>query len=389
MSVEHRERVRPGIDDRGAADTSAQPLAEAKISAPVLRTRLIDRPRVHEALDAGGAAALTLVAAPAGYGKTTAVRAWCARSDLALAWVRLDAHDNDPVRLWTSIATAIDRIRPGLGRPALRHLKASGHSIDGSVDELANSIMAFGGELALVLDDLHLVTQADCIASLNHAVATLPANARLIVISRTDPALRLPQLRATGELAELRARDLMLTPAEAHEVLVEQEGIDLTEAEVELLHQRTEGWPAALFLAGLWLRGAGDPHETVRAFGGDHHFIADYLTAEVIASLDEESRAFLLRVCVLRQFTAELCDAVLERSDSEMVLARLESANPFVARLERGGAYRVHSLFAEFAEYQLGAARPGRGRGHPSACEHVVQVAAPVPGGGGARRRRG
>ena len=225
MSAEHRVRAQTGVGARGAADAEAQPLAEAKISAPVLRTRLIDRPHVHEALDASSAAALTLVAAPAGYGKTTAVRAWCARGDLALAWVRLDAHDNDPVRLWTSIATAIDRIRPGLGRPALRHLKAFGRSIDASVDELANSIMAFGGELALVLDDLHLVTQADCIASLNHAVATLPANARLVVISRTDPALRLPQLRASGELVELRARDLMLTPAEAHEVLVEQEGI--------------------------------------------------------------------------------------------------------------------------------------------------------------------
>jgi LuxR family maltose regulon positive regulatory protein len=348
------------LDDAGS---SARPLPEAKISAPVLRAGLIDRPGVREALETSGGAALTLVAAPAGYGKTTAVRAWCASRDEALAWVRLDANDNDPVRLWTSIATAVDRVRPGLGRPAMQHLKVFGGSVDSVVDELANSVLALGRDLVIVLDDLHLVTQADCIASLNHAVTAFPANARLIVISRTDPALRLPHLRAGGELVELRARELMLTLAEAHQLLVEQEGIDLSPAEVELLYERTEGWPAALFLAALWLRGVGDPHESVRVFGGDHHFIADYLTAEVIASLDEESRVFLFRVCVLRQFNAQLCDAVLGRSDSEAVLARLESANPFVARLERGGGYRVHSLFAEFAEYQLGALDRGAAAG--------------------------
>ena len=272
--------------------------------------------------------------------------------------MKLDARDNDPVHLWTSIATAIDRIRPGLGRPAMRQLKMFGRSIDAAVDELANSLTGFAGDLALVLDDMHLVTHADCIASLNQAVVALPSNVRLIVISRSDPALRLPQLRASGELLELRARELMLTLDEARELLVEHEGIDLSPAEVELLHERTEGWPAALFLAALWLRRSGNPHETVRAFGGDHHFIADYLTTEVIASLDEETRTFLLQVCVLRQFTPELCDAVLDRSDSEAVLARLESANPFVARLERGSAHRVHSLFAEFAAYQLTARDP-------------------------------
>ena len=335
-------------------DLTAPPLAEAKISAPVLRAGLIDRARVRASLDAGCAAALTLVAAPAGYGKTTAVRAWCADRDAALAWVRLDAHDNDAARMWTSIAAAVDRIRSGLGRPAMRRLQAGG-SIEHAVDELANSILSFDRELVLVLDDLHAVTHADCISSLNHAVVVLPANAQLIVLARADPALRLPQLRAGGDLVEVRARELVFTPAEVHQLLVEQEGIALSADEVALLHARTEGWPAALFLAALWLRGADDPHEMVRAFGGDHRFIVDYLTAEVIGSLDDDSRSFLLRACVLRQFTPELCDAVLGRSDSDAVLAQLESVNPFVSRLERGGGYRVHSLFAEFAEYQLGA----------------------------------
>ncbi len=347
----------------GADDPAVRPVAEAKISAPVLRAGLVDLPRVREVLDASVAAALTLVAAPAGYGKTTAVRAWCSGRDAALAWVRMDKDDDDPVRLWIAVASAVERVRSGLGRPALRRLSAIGGavgvSVESSVDELANSLLGFDRELVVVLDDLHLVTSADSIASLNHAVAYFPSNVRLVVISRTDPELRLAQLRASGELVELRARVLALTNAEAHRLLAEGAGIDLSVGDVELLHERTEGWPLALFLAAHWLRGVADPHEAVRAFGGDHRFIVDYLTAEVIASLDEESRAFLLQVCVLRQFTPELCDAVLDRSDSETVLARLASANPFVARLERGSGYRVHSLFAEFAAFRLAALEPG------------------------------
>src|SRR6476619_5402640 len=336
-----------------------QPLAEAKISGPLLRADLIDRPRILDALDAGGGAALTLVAAPAGYGKTTAVRAWCKARDAAPVWARLDAGDNDPIRLWTCIATAVDRIRPGLARPALRRLVALGGSVEASVDELANALATFDGNLVLVLDDLQAVTNLESLGSIDYAIEHFPVNAHLTVISRSDPALRLAQLRALGQLAEVRASELAFTMAEAYELVVERGRVALSTAEMELLHKRTEGWPAAIFLATLWLRNVPDPHEGVRAFGADHRFIADYLTAEVIASLDDDSRAFLLRVSVLGQFTPALCDMVLGRTDSLAQLARLECANPFVARLERGGGYRVHSLFAEFAEYQLAALEPG------------------------------
>jgi LuxR family transcriptional regulator, maltose regulon positive regulatory protein len=342
----------------GGDDPAVRPLAVAKISAPLLRAGLIDRSRVREALDASGGAALTVVAAPAGYGKTTAVRAWCGSRDAALAWVRLDGDDNDPVRLWRGVVSAVDGVRAGLGRPAMRRLSVFGGSIEGSVDELANSLATFGRDLVVVLDDFHAVTSAECVASLNHAVAAFPPSARLIVISRTDPPLRLAHLRAGGVLVELRARDLALTEAEAYRLLVRHEGIDLSAAEVRQIHKRTEGWPAALFLAALWLRSVDDPREAVRGFGGDHRFIAEYLTDEVISSLDDASRAFLLRVCVLRQFTAELCDAVLDRSDSEALLARLEQSNPFVVPLERGAGYRVHSLLAEFATHRLAALEP-------------------------------
>jgi LuxR family transcriptional regulator, maltose regulon positive regulatory protein len=338
---------------------AALPLAEAKLAIPAVRRGLVDRPRLRRALAAGDDAALTLVAAPAGYGKTTAVRAWCESVDAALAWITLDAGDNDPVRLWTYIATAVDRVRRGLGRGALQRLAVPGSAIENAIDELMNGVAALGGRVVLVLDDLQTVTDRDCLASIDYALGHLPSAARLIVITRADPALGLAQLRAGGELVELRASDLAFTAAEAHELLVERGNLELEPDEVEVLTARTEGWPAALVLAWLWLRGVDDQHRAVRRFGGEHRFVAEYLSDEVLASLDDDRRSFLQRASVLGRFTAELCDGVLDRSDSPAVLAELERSNLFVVPLERGGWFRVHSLFAEYATARLGAEEPG------------------------------
>jgi len=348
---------RPDADPLGAGELP--PLAEAKLAPPRLRRGMIERPRIERALDAGAGAALTLVAAPAGYGKTTAVRAWSAGRDAARAWVILDAGDNDPVRLWTYVATAVDRVRQGLGRRALRRLRVPGGPIEGPIDELMAGIALFGDELVLVLDDLQSVTDPECLASIGYAIRQIPANARMILITRSDPALRLPRLRAGGELHELRATELAFTAPEAREFFVERSALELGAEEIELLRERTEGWPAALFLAGHWLRGLDDPHLAVRRFGGDHRFMAEYLSNEVIASLAEDARWLLLRVAVLGRFTAELCDDVLQRTDSASILDELEHANLFVVRSEHGGWYEVHSLFAEFARFRLAAEHPG------------------------------
>jgi LuxR family maltose regulon positive regulatory protein len=285
-------------------------LAEAKLAAPRQRAGMIQRPRIAQALAAGADAALTLVAAPAGYGKTTAVRGWCASSDTALAWVTLDHGDNDAVRFWTYVATAVDRVREGLGRRALQRLRVSGTSIETAVDELMNGIADYGRELAIVLDDAHSVTDAGCDASMRYAIERLPAMARLIVITRVDPPLELARLRARAALAELRADDLAFTHAEARELLVERAGLELEEDDVAVLHRRTEGWPAALYLAALWLQAVGDQHRAVQQFGGNHRFVAEYLSQEVLASLEADERSFLLRAAVLGRFTAELCDGV-------------------------------------------------------------------------------
>ena len=172
MATDPRQRA-GGRRDAGA--DALPPLVEAKLAAPVMRRGTVDRPRIRHALDGGNDAHLTLVAAPAGYGKTTAVRAWCATLDAAMAWVTLDAGDDDPVRLWRYVATAVDRVRPGLGRGALQRLAIPGSSVEDAVDELMNGIAAFGSELVIVLDDLHAVTNADCLSSLDHALGHLPA----------------------------------------------------------------------------------------------------------------------------------------------------------------------------------------------------------------------
>lgn len=355
-------RAVAGLSDRRPAVVTTDgrgPLAEAKLAAPRQRSGMLVRARVAQILDAGAEAAVTLVAAPAGYGKTTAVRSWAASAEAPLAWVTLDAGDNDPSRLWTYVATAVDRIRGGLGRRALKRLDLAGAPIETVVDELLNAVADFGSELTIVLDDLHAVTDRECLASIDYAIEHLPPSARLILLTRADPGLPLARLRACGALVELRASDLSLTAAEMRQLLVERAGLGLQSEDIETLRSRTEGWPAAVYLAALWLGTVDDPRRAVRDFGGDQRYVAQYLTQEVLGALDPDERTFLLYAAALGRFTAELCDAVLQRSDSAAMLARLEQSNLFVLPLERREWYRLHSLFGEFALTKLASDQPG------------------------------
>ena len=361
------------------------PLAEAKLAAPRQRAGLVDRPRILRALDAGAETALTLVAAPPGFGKSTAVRAWCANRTTAHAWVTVDARDNDPVRLWTYVTAAVDRIRPGLGRATLTRLRAAS-DVASPIDELLNAIAGLGAELVSSLTTCkpspmarrwHRSTMPSSISRRTHADRD----------QRIDPALKLARLRAGGPHSELRSDELALTLAEARELLVERGRIPLGDDEVKLLHERTEGWPAALVLATVWLGRVPDPVAAAQS-GADHGFVADYLVSEVLGLLEEDVRSFLLRVAVLGRFTPQLCDGLFERSDSASLLAELERSNQLIVRLEPGGWHRVHSLLAELAELKLAAEEPGaatdihrraalwlRSRGLPGeAAEHAMMA---------------
>lgn len=340
-----------------AEESPAPVLAEAKLSPPRIRASIVPRPRIREALDAGRDAALTLIAAPPGYGKTTAARDWCASRGNAVAWVTLDGGDNDPTRLWAYVATACDRLRDGLGRQALRRLADVGGSTEVAIDELMNGLATFPDELVLVLDDLHAITDAECLASLDYAIRRLPASVRMIAITRVDPALELAQLRARDDLVEVRSDDLAFDTTEAAQLLVERRGIELRAADIETLCRRTEGWPAALVLASVWLRAVEDPSGAVSEFGGEVRFVGEYLNGVALGALDDDVRGFLLRASVLGRFTCDLCDHALDRTDSAAMIDGLERSVLLVTRLERGW-FRIHPLFADFARLELASADP-------------------------------
>jgi LuxR family maltose regulon positive regulatory protein len=325
---------------------------ESKLRPP-RRPELFLRPRLLEEVDRFASCALTLVDAPVGFGKTVLVQSWCDRGDTPIAWVSLDAGDNDPARLWTHVATAVNRIREGLGRTALARLRTPRVPTEVAVEELLKGIAVYDAPLVIVLDDLHVVTNPECLGSLEIAIDRLPGNGRIVVATRSDPLFALGRLRGRGALGEIRARELAFDAEEIRSVL-EREGIAADDEAVELLLERTEGWPAGVYLAALWLRTLDDPGAGIHEFHGHHRHVADYLSAEILDSLDGETRNFLVNTAVLERFTPSLCDAVLERTDSAARIAELERSNLFLVPLDaRGEWYRYHHLFAELLRIEL------------------------------------
>ncbi|MGO9885186.1 MAG: LuxR C-terminal-related transcriptional regulator [Solirubrobacteraceae bacterium] len=327
---------------------------EPKLMLPRVHAGMLRRTRLLEMLDDHGASSLTVLDAGVGYGKTTLVRSWCIERPEPVIWMTLDPADDDPVRLWMHLATAVDRLSPGVGGGALMCLGVRSVQVETAVDELMNGLVAYGRPVTIVLDDLHVLRSEASLGSIGHAIEWLPATVRLVVSTRSDPAIGLAKLRARRALTEVRARELAFTVDEAQELFI-REGIELSEESVDSLVQRTEGWPAGLYLAALWLRDLDDPDEGVRAFAGNARHVGDYLTAEVLTALPAEIRDFLVRTSVLGRFTPELCDAVLEREDSAAVLAGLARSNMFLVGLDaRGQWYRYHHLFGELLQLDLG-----------------------------------
>jgi LuxR family transcriptional regulator, maltose regulon positive regulatory protein len=336
------------------------PLVETKFTPPRLRQSVISRPRLQKALDTLVSSELTLISAPAGGGKTVLLGSWCtSRPDAAIAWVSLEPADDDAVRLWTYVATAVDRIRPGLGRLALLRLRTPGVALQTSVDELLNGISAYGEPITVALDDIHVLQSAPCLESLEYAVEHLPSNARVIATTRADPPIALARLRGHGQLSELRTRDLAFSVDEARALLVDGEGLGLDDDDLEQLVDRSEGWPAGLYMAALWLRSTPDPKAGVQDFSGDHRHVADFLTNEVLASLDHETRDFLLKTSVLGRFNASLCDAVLDGDGAAAKLEELANSNLFLISLDpRGDWYRYHHLFSDLLQMELRQSDP-------------------------------
>ena len=333
---------------------------DAKLHRPAPRDDWVHRARLLETVAQVCDRPVTLIAAPAGYGKTTLVAQWLDEARPRAAWLSLDSGDNDPNQLWSHIAAALGRAGCALpGRQRRRGVWWS--RAPGSVlSTIIEALSAMTSDIILVLDDFHFIHDATCHDQVELLIEHLPAQAHLVVMTRADPGLRLGRLRAAGELLELRADDLSFTTAEAAALLA-SEGTELDEDSTELLVQRTEGWPAGLYLATLSMTGKPDPASFVRSFSGSNRFIGEYLTEEVLYRHPDDVREFITMISVLDRFSASLCDHVTETSGSAALLNHLEHTNLFLVPLDDDRRwYRFHHLFATVARSELEITRPER-----------------------------
>ena len=300
-----------------AASLPGPILLQTKLRPPPVRVGLVPRARLDALLEAGAQARLCLLDAPAGSGKTTLLAQWylAHHGFRRAAWLSLDEDDNDPVRFWVYLIEAFRSVEPGLGEPLLKLLQGVG-SIElltrMILPRLLNELRTVEPELVLVLDDHHLLSNPACYQTLAFFIDHLPANVHLLLATRADPPLPLARWRASGELVEVRNADLEFTDTEAATLLNDAMGLDLTLRDVKRLWERTEGWAAGLYLAGLSLRGRQDVSAYIAAFHGDNRHVADFLGAEVLERQPAAIRRFLLRTSVLGRLSGPLCDAVLE-----------------------------------------------------------------------------
>jgi LuxR family maltose regulon positive regulatory protein len=361
------------------------PILATKVYIPPPRPQLIRRPRLLARLTQGLQRKLTLISAPAGFGKTTLVSSWLAelqgaqshprpeaadakvdqRSSTVVnsyAWLSLDDGDGDLVRFFDYFVAALQTVAPKLGTGLLAML----HSPQPPAPEimlttLLNEIVALPEQLILVLDDYHAVDSLAVDQALAFLIEHLPPQLHLVMTTREDPALPLARLRARGQLTEIRADDLRFTPEEAAEFLDRIMGLEIGPEDVAALEQRTEGWIAGLQLAALSMQGRSDLHGFVRAFAGDNRYIVDYLVEEVLQGQSAETRSFLLQTAILERLSGPLCDAVTAQGDGSARLAALERDNLFVISLdEKRQWFRYHHLFGDVLYAYLLEEEPDR-----------------------------
>jgi LuxR family maltose regulon positive regulatory protein len=342
----------------------ASPLLETKLYVPKPRRGLVARPRLSERLTRGAESKLTLISAPAGFGKTTLLAEWLAAGSTdnrSAAWLSLDHSDNDPALFWTYLVSALQTAAPAVGVTALSILQAPQPLIDAALTALLNELNALPNDLVLVLDDYHVIDAREVQDGMTFLIDHLPPHVHVVIATRADPGLPLPRLRARGELAEIRAADLRFTPDEAAAYLNEVMGLDLSARDVAALEGRTEGWVAALQLAALSMQGRDDVAGFIAGFAGDDRYIVDYLVEEVLRRQPEGVREFLLQTSILDRLTGPLCDAVTGQEDGKVTLEALERGNLFVVPLDSSRQwYRYHHLFADVLRAHLLDEQPGR-----------------------------
>jgi LuxR family maltose regulon positive regulatory protein len=338
----------------------------------VIRTKLLPpSPRFEEVprlellarLREGSDRKLTLIEAPVGYGKTTLLNQWrrTEEPDLPFAWVTLDKQDNDPARLWKHIVEALRGVESEdrLGADALAGLSMVGTNLVETVlPALINDLTELPRRVVLVLDDYHCIADGGCHETVGFLIQHLPETVRLVVSTRSDPPLGLGRLRARGEVNELRSEQLAFSGEEAASLLRGRLGLGIERADIGALLERTEGWPAGIYLAALSIRGR-DAHAFVSSLRGSSRYVVDLLAEEVLAALSEEEKSFMLRTSVLERMSGSLCDEVLGMEGSGALLRELAHSNLLVVPLDDGGLwYRYHRLLADFLLFELKNTHP-------------------------------
>src|SRR5438270_13644843 len=339
------------------------PILATKLYLPRLRPNVVSRPRLLERLNEGLHRNLTLIAAPAGFGKTTLVSEWVEgieRPRARTAWLSLDEGDNDPARFLAYLVAALQTIAANIGEGVLGLLQSSQPPPPEAIlTALLNDITTIKDPFVLVLDDYHVLDAKAVDHALTYLVEHLPPQMHLVIATREDPDLPLARLRARGHLTELRATDLRFTASEAAGFLTQVMGLSLSAADIAALEDRTEGWIAGLQLAALSMQGHQDVPGFIRAFAGDHRYIVDYLVEEVLQRQPEPVRSFLLQTAILDRLSGPLCDAVTGQEEGNARLEALERGNFFVVPLDdQRHWYRYHHLFAEVLSALLRAEQP-------------------------------
>ena len=339
---------------------NAEPvLLRPKIRIPPTHPEFIRRPRLTDRINLGVKGPLTVLSAPAGFGKTQALVEWARQSIYPVAWLTLSPEDNDILRFYRYVISALQVVEPHLGEETLGYLLSSASShLEAGLAYLANEIFTLGRDIALVLDDYHLIDDPSLVASLYFPVAHLPSNLHLVIASRGDARLDIAPLRAKGQVSELGTDELRLTNEEIGQFFKQTMHYTLPPTTIQALAERTEGWVVALQLAALSLRNQPDPTRLLERFHGDAHYMVDFLAQEVLDRQSDEVRRFLLRSSILDVLSGSLCEAVVEPDAPSgygtTMLRRLERLNLFLTPLdERHQWYRFHNLFADFLRHML------------------------------------
>ena len=336
-------------------------LLSTKMTIPRTQLKLVERPHLVAQLDSGLRRRLTLVSAPAGFGKTTLVAAWADGLDVPVAWLSIDGGDNDPARFLSYLIAAFGHTETELSDHNLAFPNDAATSRQETVlTALINALNRVTDDRFLVLDDYHLITSAQVHSAVEFLLDHLPPNLHMVIATRADPPLPLARLRGRGHLVELRAADLRFTEAEAVAFLADVMGLTLRPQDVARLTRRTEGWIVGLQMAAISMRGREDTAAFVEAFAGSHRYVMDYLLEEVWEQQQPDVQQFLLGTSVLDSMSAPLCEALLGATGSaQTVLESLERANLFITALdERRVWFRYHRLFADLLRQRLQRQHP-------------------------------